>query len=285
MKVRFKVVFLIIFTSILLTACGSKKKVVTSKKDQNRNTTRVDQRSNTDNPSTDQPISKPVSSTTTKSETPVFKDKVAAYVYQFKDVAMSEMKLYKIPASITLAQGILESGVGKGRLAVEANNHFGIKCHTAWTGGRIYHDDDELQECFRKYKDASYSYRDHSLFLTQRKRYASLFELSIQDYKGWARGLRKAGYATDKKYPQKLISLIERYNLQQYDALVVNGSSDIEVTTQAQSEEYLVKAGDTLYSISRAYNITVDQLKSFNNLKTDVLSVGQVLLLRPQSKN
>ena len=138
------------------------------------------------------------------------------YISYFKTVAINEMHLYGIPASITLAQGILESGSGKGRLARQANNHFGIKCHT-WNGDKIYHDDDEAQECFRKYKDPNTSYRDHSEFLANRKRYSGLFKLKITDYKGWAKGLRKAGYATDPKYPKKLISLIERYELHKFD--------------------------------------------------------------------
>lgn len=116
---------------------------------------------------------------------------------------MEEMRKYKIPASITLAQGILESGSGKGRLAVEANNHFGIKCH-GWTGKKIYHDDDASQECFRKYDYAKSSFEDHSTFLTTRGRYSKLFDYKVDDYKSWAKGLRAAGYATDRKYPQKI---------------------------------------------------------------------------------
>ena len=118
---------------------------------------------------------------------------------------------YGIPASITLAQGILESGAGRSALSKKSNNHFGIKCHKGWTGQRVFHDDDELQECFRKYKDPKYSFRDHSLFLTQRSRYEGLFAYKKNDYKSWAKGLRKAGYATDPKYPQKLINIIETY--------------------------------------------------------------------------
>ncbi len=285
MKISFKTVVLVIIGSVVLSSCGSKKGVITSKGDQNQNSTRVDQRSSTGETKVDDAKDNISITDVPSSSKPVFKDKVVAYVYQYKDVAMSEMQLYKIPASITLAQGILESGVGKGRLAVKANNHFGIKCHTAWTGERIYHDDDELQECFRKYKDPNYSYRDHSLFLTERKRYASLFQLDQGDYKGWARGLRKAGYATDKKYPQKLISLIERYDLQQYDAIVLGKEPSTAVQTANDVENHIVKAGDTLYSLSRKYNLTVAQLKSYNDLKSDVLSVGQVLVLRPQSKN
>ena len=142
------------------------------------------------------------------------------YVKVYSEIAMDEMMQFGIPASITLSQGILESGIGKGRLAVEANNHFGIKCHD-WNGKKIYHDDDEEQECFRKYDNPEYSYRDHSLFLSNRGRYSFLFDLKRDDYKQWAKGLKKAGYATDPKYPQKLIDLIERYELYKYDNIVL----------------------------------------------------------------
>ena len=142
--------------------------------------------------------------------------KVAQYLKIFGPIAQGEMKQYKIPASITLAQGLLESGFGEGRLALEGNNHFGIKCHQTWQGERIYHDDDKKGECFRVYTDAGESYRDHSLFLSERDRYAFLFRLGKRDYKAWAKGLKKAGYATDPKYPDKLIRLIERFDLAQY---------------------------------------------------------------------
>ena len=155
-----------------------------------------------------------------EAPTKVYASATEKYIDVYKEIAQNEMRLYDIPASITIAQGILESGSGNGRLSIKANNHFGIKCHD-WTGAKIYHDDDKAQECFRKYKDAKYSFRDHSLFLTQRKRYAGLFKLRKEDYKGWARGLRAAGYATDRKYPQKLISLIERYQLYKYDEEVL----------------------------------------------------------------
>ena len=143
------------------------------------------------------------------------------YIEYFKHIAMQEMIDYGIPASITLAQGILESGSGKGRLAVEANNHFGIKCHK-WDGDKIFHDDDKKNECFRKYKNPQTSFRDHSVFLTTRSRYEFLFDFKIDDYVSWSEGLKKAGYATDPNYPQKLINIIERYNLYEYDKIVVN---------------------------------------------------------------
>ncbi|WNH09181.1 glucosaminidase domain-containing protein [Thalassobellus suaedae] len=200
------------------------------------------------------------------------------------------MDLYGIPASITLAQGVLESGSGHGTLSVKANNHFGIKCHD-WTGAKVYHDDDKKQECFRKYKDAKYSFRDHSLFLTQRKRYANLFKLKKEDYKGWAKGLKAAGYATDKKYPNKLISLIERYELYEFDrevlgesytkyeAPIVVNNEDKDII-KSNSSTYIVAKGDTMYSIARKYNITVDELKAINGLSHTTLSLGQELQVK-----
>ena len=139
------------------------------------------------------------------------------YIEKYKEVAIKKMKEYHIPASITLAQGVLESGSGNSRLARKANNHFGIKCHNDWHGKKFYMDDDEKHECFRKYPKAADSYRDHSKFLTQRGRYSFLFEYDITDYKKWAYGLKKAGYATNPRYPQLLIKIIEKYHLDQYD--------------------------------------------------------------------
>jgi len=143
--------------------------------------------------------------------------KINFYVKKYAPAATKNMRFFKIPASITLAQGILESGYGEGTLAKKANNHFGIKCHKEWKGKSITHDDDEKDECFRSYKNPLRSYRDHSLFLVDRDRYSSLFTLNRKDYKGWAEGLKAAGYATDPKYADKLISLIERFNLTRFD--------------------------------------------------------------------
>jgi len=135
------------------------------------------------------------------------------YINTYTKIAIEQEKQYGIPACITLAQGILESGSGRSRLATEANNHFGIKCHNDWKGKKIYKDDDKKNECFRVYDNAEQSYIDHSLFLVGKKRYAELFKLKITDYKGWAKGLKKAGYATNPKYPQLLIDIIELYDL------------------------------------------------------------------------
>lgn len=138
------------------------------------------------------------------------------YINKYAPIAVQEMNYYGIPASITLAQGCLESGNGNSQLAAKSNNHFGIKCHE-WTGKKVYHDDDKNNECFRVYNNPEQSFEDHSLFLVNRTRYAKLFELKITDYKGWAKGLKAAGYATDPKYPDKLIAIIEQYELYNYD--------------------------------------------------------------------
>ena len=139
-----------------------------------------------------------------------------AYIQQWKEEAIRQMVQHRIPASITLAQGLLESGSGKSELSRKSNNHFGIKCHKDWQGGRTYHDDDEKGECFRVYDDPRDSYHDHSLFL-KKKRYEPLFALDIDDYKGWAKGLKRCGYATSPTYAKALIELIERHGLDRYD--------------------------------------------------------------------
>ena len=222
------------------------------------------------------------------SKTVVTSNLISDYVLQYKDIAMGNMKKYGIPASIILAQGILESGAGRGDLAVDANNHFGIKCHKDWLGESVRHDDDSAQECFRKYKEASESYRDHALFLVGKNRYATLFTYEKDDYKSWANGLRAAGYATDPNYPDKLISYIERYNLHQYDCQVTGKNykpSDKSIVNNSNSNSndpslYEVQKGDTLYSISKKFNILVDDLKRKNNLSDNTLSVGQRLKVK-----
>ena len=206
---------------------------------------------------------------------------VLEYIENFKDVAKQNMVQHGIPASITLAQGILESGAGTAPLCRAANNHFGIKCHKEWTGDSVLHDDDAAGECFRKYKDPAESFRDHSYFLTSRPRYAALFKLDRDDHKAWARGLRAAGYATDPKYPDKLIGIIERYQLDRFDAEVMGKGFDIPAPNQiaATSNIYHVTQGDTLYSISRRFNITVDELRRKNNIPDNTISIGQQLII------
>jgi len=284
------------------------------------------------------------------------------YINTYKNIAMVEMQRYGIPASITLAQAILESGSGQGRLARHARNHFGIKCHYDWEGETITHDDDAKGECFRKYEHPEASFEDHSQFLVNRSRYAFLFTLKAGDYKGWAYGLKKAGYATDPGYPQKLLLLIKKYELHQYDTEVLgyafkedkplspipntppltvekkkeanktvakantttqkantptaatkntqkavakkdnSPKKDISVTAQkadttrvAQKEAnntpaeevamdaikmYIVKKGDTLYSIARRSGVSVDDLMARNNMSTFNINMGQILVIR-----
>ena len=213
---------------------------------------------------------------------------VNVYITQYNGVAMSNMKTYGIPASIILAQGILESGAGQSDLATNANNHFGIKCHNDWTGEKMYKDDDSANECFRKYKQASESYKDHAMVLTGKTRYASLFKLPKGDYKAWAKGLRQAGYATDPKYPEKLIDYIETYNLHEFDNKVLGGKSKKEepkVLIQDDFETepsglYEIQKGDTFYSVSKKFNLTVEELKQKNNLSDNTLSIGQKLIVK-----
>ena len=227
------------------------------------------------------------------SKTVVTNDVIVAYVLKFKDISMANMKNFGIPASIILAQGILESGAGRGDLALSANNHFGIKCHEGWTGESVKHDDDSDQECFRKYNNPAESFKDHALFLTGRPRYSKLFGFTKGDYKAWAKGLRAAGYATDPNYPDKLISYIERYNLHQYDEQVLDVNYvvkeqemieelTVESTKKAQNDasSYVVQKGDTLYSISKKFDVKVEDLKQKNSLSDNTLSIGQRLVVQ-----
>lgn len=282
MKLKF---LLFICSVVFLASCGSKKKVVNKR-----------------NPGVVIVEPKPIKLPSVDEEKHVRKlekksnnlDKNAlVYIEKYAPIAVKEMHEYKIPASITLAQGILESGSGKGELALKSNNHFGIKCHTQWQGERVYHDDDKDKECFRKYVYVETSYNDHSLFLTQRKRYAALFSHKITDYKRWAKGLKKAGYATDKKYPEKLIGIIERYKLYEFDRIrksdytkkikkLNNGKSYTKpvVIEKAKQNYYEVKKGDTLYSLSKKFNISIENLKAINNLDDNIISIGQKLLIK-----
>ena len=207
---------------------------------------------------------------------------IEKYINQYAEIAKEEMRYYGVPASIKLAQGILESSSGNGDLTQRSNNHFGIKCH-GWKGEKVYHDDDQQQECFRKYSDASFSFRDHSLFLYERSRYRFLFNFKGYDYVAWARGLKEAGYATDPEYPSKLISLIERYDLDKYDFEVLGVKRKSESPKSSPKYElYQVKKGDTLYSISTRHNLSVEELKSINNLKDNQILVGQELKVKTQ---
>ena len=257
----------------------TKPKVTTKKQPVVTQTKPVNTKPNTTtNPKTDTQVSLEAT-----SNVKTYAEEIQFYVDNFKEIAKNNMKTHGIPASITLAQGILESGAGKGKLAQSANNHFGIKCHTGWTGESVKHDDDAAQECFRKYEHPSESYRDHSLFLTTRTRYSNLFKLDKGDYEAWAKGLKAAGYATDIKYPEKLIGLIERFELYKYDNEVL--SRDFkpvkkEVIVAQGGDYYTIQQGDTLYSLSKRFNLTVDDLKKLNNMSDNAIAIGQQIKIK-----
>jgi flagellum-specific peptidoglycan hydrolase FlgJ len=276
---RAGIITLLLVSIFLLGSCKSKKRVVTSKKTPRTERVIINSTSVVEPPKEKELAEEPTEIIKPKPNAS-YAEVLSLYINTYRDIAKEEMLQYGIPASITLAQGILESGAGRGELTSKANNHFGIKCH-GWTGDKVYHDDDELQECFRKYKDPKYSFRDHSLFLTQRSRYKDLFKLKKDDYKGWAKGLRKAGYATDPKYPEKLIAIIEKNKLYKYDEEVLGNKVSIVKPDDSKISTYTVRSGDTLYNISRRFNMTVDTLKEYNGLESDSISIGQVLYLHP----
>eukprot|EP01037_Dinobryon_pediforme_P011284 gene11284-11371_t len=216
------------------------------------------------------------------------------YIERYKAIAIQEMNLYGIPASITLAQGLFESGSGNGELARVANNHFGIKAGLSWQGRVYYKDDDNKNDSFRVYDRAEDSFRDHSEFL-KKKNYSKLFELDKNDYKGWAYGLKKAGYATNPQYPTLLINIIQKYNLDQYDSpetelqkikrvdtvltqidkKIYKAQKDSAQQYPNSDKSYTVKQGDTLYNISKRFGLTVDDLKGLNNLESNSIKIGQ----------
>ncbi len=225
------------------------------------------------------------------------------YISRYKAIAIQEMNLHGIPASITLAQGLFESGSGNSELARVANNHFGVKCNPTWAGKTYYRDDDNKNDCFRVYDSPEDSYHDHSLFL-KKKNYAQLYDLDITDYKGWARGLKMAGYATNPDYPAILISIIQKYKLDQYDSAdtaakpgknfpdttltktdpdtVTPPTQDAAIPVNNDGKTYTVKQGDTLYNISKRFGLTVDDLKALNNLPDNTIKIGQILNVAKQ---
>lgn len=213
-----------------------------------------------------------------------------AYIKKYRELAVEEMKKYHIPASITLAQGLLESGAGQSALARKSNNHFGIKCGSDWYGKTVSHDDDARGECFRAYKHPKDSYEDHSKFLAGRPRYASLFNLNITDYKGWARGLKKAGYATNPRYADQLIGIIELYELYKYDdknyLKWLKKNPNPHQTYIANDLLYIVvRAGDSWKSISQEFDISQKKLRKYNDLyKGYALQVGDILYLEKKNK-
>ena len=212
------------------------------------------------------------------------------YIKKYRDIAVEEMERYHIPASITLAQGLLESGAGQGTLARKSNNHFGIKCGGDWRGKSVKHDDDARNECFRVYKNAADSYRDHSKFLAGRPRYASLFKLDMTDYKGWAHGLKKAGYATNPRYAYQLIDIIERYDLYKYDK---KGGLKWMKEKPNPHQPYLAnglvyvigRSGDTWKSLSKEFDISKRKLRKYNDLYKDyVIQDGDILYLEKKNR-
>ncbi len=253
---------------------------------------------------------------------PAMDELAKSYIDKYSNMAVSEMKRTGIPASITLAQGILESDFGRSTLARKANNHFGIKCHNGWTGDKIYHDDDKKSECFRRYDNAADSYRDHSDFLVNTSRYKSLFSLSSTDYKGWAHGLKRCGYATNPSYATLLIDNIEKYDLHSFDTGVKrrvsasnNGSGhsaslagSSRPATSSSSQSYssgnggvvigageariqennrvqyiIVRDGDTFESLAEEFQLLRWEIVKYNELKEGAtLYAGQIIYLQPK---
>lgn len=236
------------------------------------------------------------------------------YISLYKDIAIKKMLEYKIPASITLAQGLLESANGNSKLAVEANNHFGIKCHKEWNGEKFYQDDDEKNECFRKYVTAEESFNDHSLFLTTRSRYQNLFKLEINDYKAWAQGLKDAGYATNPNYAQLLITRIEKFELYKFDLMnginVITTPEETKITKEIRKESYgkepdeffigashrklllnnrvkyiKAKKGDNIKDLTSDLDMFEWQIIKYNDLtKTDTINEGAIIYIQPKRR-
>jgi len=221
------------------------------------------------------------------------------YIGKYKDKAIDQMHKYNIPASIILAQGILESDAGRSTLALEGNNHFGIKCHSDWTGRTLYHDDDRSQECFRRYSSAEDSFEDHSVFLASGRRYEFLFSYDVTDYKSWAHGLKRAGYATNPTYATKLINLIETYGLYQYDSgKRHHGATDRAVAGQYEQTDthqpyisngllyVIMQNDDALRDIASEFDISRYKLRKFNEIdRYYVPEAGSVIYLERKKRN
>lgn len=214
------------------------------------------------------------------------------YIQKYNGLAVKHMEKYKIPASITLAQGILESGAGRSSFVKETNNHFGIKCHNDWKGNRKYKADDGPNDCFRSYKKAEDSFDDHSKFLAERARYSELFKLKIHDYKAWARGLQKCGYATDKAYANKLIKLIEDYKLYEYDQKVKKGAKPVEniiLNRQPYKDHGLVyiiaEDNDSFDRIAKDLKFKIKDLIKYNEVPEDFpINKGDIIYLEKKKK-
>lgn len=223
-----------------------------------------------------------------------------SYIETYKELAIEQMERYHIPASITLAQGLFESAAGQSALSLRSNNHFGIKCGTGWNGKKTYHDDDASGECFRVYSSVRASYEDHSLFLKNRSRYASLFDLSQTDYRGWAHGLKKAGYATNPQYAQRLIDIIERYRLYEYDRMTSKAvRTGVEMKMENLQGAYnerqvrlnnglllvVAREGETLSQIAAEFGVKEKKLIKYNDLyKGYRLSEGEYVYLEKKKR-
>ncbi|MDR0427369.1 MAG: glucosaminidase domain-containing protein [Dysgonamonadaceae bacterium] len=219
------------------------------------------------------------------------------YVDKYNRLAVDHMERFKIPASITLAQGILESGAGRSSFVKETNNHFGIKCHKDWKGNRVYKADDGPNDCFRSYRRAEDSFEDHSRFLAERSRYSSLFQLKITDYKGWARGLQKCGYATDKAYANKLIKIIEDYELYKYDTKSSKGKGKNKDKSKKPKEElmrqpykdhglvYVIgEENDSYERIAEEMNFKLKDLLKFNEVPDESFPINKGDIIYLQKK-
>ena len=220
------------------------------------------------------------------------------YVNQYKDIAIEQMLVWKVPASITLAQGLFESNAGRSELTRRGNNHFGIKCH-GWTGETVYHDDDHKNECFRAYPSAFDSFEDHSRFLAKNKRYEKLFKLKVTDYKGWAKGLKAAGYATNPKYADQLIDIIQLYKLYQYDKAKdydkfmtrhtkdhrVNGRELHPIKMYNKNYYVVARRGDTFKTIGEEIEISYKKIAKYNERDADdPLTEGEIIWLKKKQK-
>ena len=215
-------------------------------------------------------------------------NKTLDYIDKYKSLAIEEMKLYDIPASIKLAQAILESASGTSKLSKNANNHFGIKCHSSWEGEKVFMDDDKKNECFRKYENALASFEDHSLFLKKYNRYAFLFDFKITDYKAWAKGLKTAGYATNKKYADLLIKLIEENQLYELDKVKETQSILTEFSRNVYLHpnriKYVIsKEGETLLEIAKEFDMRLWQLYKYNAIEDEYeLTKGEKIFIQPK---
>ena len=278
-------IYVILISALFFVSCHTSKSVIqTTKRGSKTYTSAVrSSKKTTGKKSNEKAIGKNNEGTQTLEATTRIKvtnEMILAYIEKYKEVAQLNMQKYGIPASIILGQAILESGSGTGPLCVQANNHFGIKCHNDWLGASIKYDDDSIGECFRKYDNPYDSFRDHALFLTSGSRYSFLFNLDKKDYKAWSKGLKDAGYATDSQYPAKLIGLIERFQLYKYDDGTLDSNRNSIYSNQkitANPKAYQVMPGDTLYSISRKFKLSVSELKNKNNMSGNVISIGQNL--------